>query len=50
MAEALVILAMILPRYRLELVAGRRVMPKPGITLRVQGGLPMVLHPAGKEQ
>ncbi len=49
MTEAMVILAMALPRFRLELVPGYRVQPRPGITLRVQGGLPMILYPVNRK-
>ena len=42
-AEALVILAMVLQRYRLELVPGHPVSAKPGITLRTMHGLLMSL-------
>lgn len=41
MTEALVILAMVLSRYRLELQAGFEIRPKPGITLRTETRLPM---------
>jgi cytochrome P450 len=43
--EAQLILARISQRYRLDLVPGFAVRPKPGITLRPAGGLPMTLHP-----
>jgi cytochrome P450 len=42
LTEATLALAMILRRYRLELVAGHRVEPQPLITLHPRGGLPMV--------
>jgi len=48
MMEALVILAMVTQRYRLDLVPGHPVEPKPGITLRTRNGLLMTLHPCGK--
>ena len=38
------ILAMVLERYRLELVPGHPVKPQPGITLRAAHGLLMTLH------
>jgi hypothetical protein len=31
--------------FRLDLVAGHRVEPNPGITLRLKHGLRMTLHP-----
>jgi cytochrome P450 len=46
MMEAQVILAVVSQRFRLDLVPGARVEPKPGITLRTSHGLPMTLHPA----
>jgi len=48
MMEALVILAMVTQRYRLDRVPGHPVEPKPGITLRTRNGLLMTLHPCGK--
>jgi cytochrome P450 len=42
MAEAALAVAIIIRRYRLELVPGRRVVPQPLITLRPRGGLPMI--------
>jgi cytochrome P450 len=45
MTEALIILAMVLSRYRLALVPGHPVEPKPGITLRAAHGLLVTLHP-----
>jgi cytochrome P450 len=39
MAEALVIVAMAAREFRLELAAGQKVVPQPGITLRVRDGL-----------
>jgi cytochrome P450 len=44
MAEAQVIVAMVARAVRLELVAGSRVEPLPGITLRARHGLGMVPH------
>jgi cytochrome P450 len=43
--EAQIILVMIVQAFRLELVPGHRVEPKPGITLRSRYGLQMTLHP-----
>jgi cytochrome P450 len=50
MVEALVILSMVLARYQLALLPGHPVEPKPGITLRIAQGLPMILRawPAGQ--
>jgi cytochrome P450 len=48
MMEAVVILAMITQRYRLDLVPGQRVELNPGITLRTKHGLLMTLHPCGE--
>jgi cytochrome P450 len=45
MLEAQLILARISQRYRLDLLPGFAVRPKPGITLRPAAGLPMTLHP-----
>jgi cytochrome P450 len=47
MMEAQLIVAMVSQRFRLELVPGAAVEPKPGITLRPRHGLPMLLHPVG---
>jgi cytochrome P450 len=49
MLEALTILAVVVPRYRLDLVPGHPVEPKPGITLRPRHGLLMTLHPHAEE-
>jgi cytochrome P450 len=43
--EAQIVLAMIVQAFRLDLVAGHPVEPKPGITLRLNKGLRMTLHP-----
>jgi cytochrome P450 len=43
--EARVIVAMVLRAFRLDLVPGFPVVPKPGITLRARHGLLMTLHP-----
>jgi cytochrome P450 len=42
--EALTIMALVVQRYRLDLVPGHPVEPKPGITLRTRHGLLMTLH------
>jgi cytochrome P450 len=42
--EARLIVAMVLQVFWLDLVPGCRVVPKPGITLRTQTGLPMTLR------
>jgi hypothetical protein len=47
MMEAVVIMAMVTQRYRLDLVPGHPVEPRPGITLRTRNGLLMRLHPHG---
>jgi cytochrome P450 len=44
MMEATVILAMVAQRYRLDLVPGHPVEPKPGITLRARHGMLMTVH------
>jgi cytochrome P450 len=44
MTEAMLILATIVQRYRLELVPGHQVSIDPQITLRPKGGLPMLVH------
>jgi cytochrome P450 len=49
MQEALLILALVARRYRLDLVPGHPVQPKPGITLRTRRGLLMTLRPAKGE-
>jgi cytochrome P450 len=43
--EAQIVLAMIVQAFRLDLVPGHPVEPKPGITLRLKHGLRMILHP-----
>jgi len=45
LTEAQLILATILPRYRLRLKRGYKVEPEPIVTLRVKGGLPMTIVP-----
>jgi len=45
MMEGVLICAMVLQRFRLELVPGFRVEPKPCITLRTRQGVVMTLHP-----
>ncbi len=47
--EAKIILAMVMQRYRLELVPGHRIEPEPSITLRPRHGVPVTLHPATPE-
>jgi cytochrome P450 len=47
MMEAQLIVAMVLQKYRLELVPGFRAELKPEITLRTRHGLQMTLHPRG---
>jgi cytochrome P450 len=42
--EAALILGGILPKYRLDLVAGHAVEPEPLMTLRPKNGMPMRLH------
>ncbi len=43
--EAKIILAMVVQRYRLELVPGHRSEPEPSVTLRPRRGVPVTLHP-----
>ena len=45
MVEASIILSMVLRRWRLRLVPGHPVMPKPGITLRARYGVRVTLEP-----
>jgi cytochrome P450 len=47
MMEATFVAAMVARRFRLELVPGRAVKPEAMLSLRVQGGLPMLVRPAG---
>jgi enediyne biosynthesis protein E7 len=44
--EALLILAMVVQRFRLRLVSGHAVVPEPLLTLRFRHGIPMTLEPA----
>ncbi len=44
--EAKIILAMVVQRYRLELIPGHRSEPEPSVTLRPRRGVPVTLHPA----
>jgi cytochrome P450 len=44
--EAQLVVAMMMQRYRLRLVAGTRVEPESRLTLRPRGGLPMTLAAA----
>jgi cytochrome P450 len=46
MMEATLVAAMVARRFRLELIPGRAVAPEANLSLRVQGGLPMVVRPA----
>lgn len=43
--EMQIVLSMILARFRVELVPGHQVIPKPGITLGFEKGLLMTVHP-----
>lgn len=45
--EMQIVLSMILARYRVDLVPGHPVNPKPGITLGFEKGLHMTVHPIG---
>ncbi|HLX48015.1 MAG TPA: cytochrome P450 [Streptosporangiaceae bacterium] len=47
MMEATFVAAMVARRFRLELVPGRAVKAEAMLSLRVQGGLPMLVRPAG---
>jgi cytochrome P450 len=42
--EALLVIATLVQRYRLELMPGREVLAEPNLTLRPKGGLPMTLR------
>jgi cytochrome P450 len=44
MMEAILILASVASRYRLTLVPGHKLKILPSVTLRPQGGIPMILH------
>ncbi len=50
MLEARVIVSRVLQRFKLDLVPGFPVEPKPGITLRPRHGLLMSVHPPGFER
>jgi cytochrome P450 len=45
MLEMTIIVAMILQRFRLDLVPGHRVEPIPMVTLRPRYGMPMIIRP-----
>ncbi|MFJ6216193.1 cytochrome P450 [Streptomyces sp. NPDC092296] len=45
MLEATVVLAVLLRRLRLSVLPGHRVRAEPMLTLRVKGGLPMIVEP-----
>jgi cytochrome P450 len=45
--EALIVLATVLPRYRLRLGPGHEVTTEPRVSLRPRGGLPMTVEPLG---
>lgn len=47
MLEATLVLATVSRELRLSTVPGYRVVPEPMLSLRVRGGLPMTVHPAG---
>ena len=42
--EALLIIATLLERWRLELVPGQRILPRPSVTLRPNTGIRMIVH------
>jgi cytochrome P450 len=44
MMEAVLVLANVASRYRLELAPGYTLKLNPSVTLRPQGGMPMILH------
>jgi cytochrome P450 len=46
MMEATLIVAMLVQSFRLRLVPGARVEPRPMLSLRPRDGLPMTIHPA----
>jgi cytochrome P450 len=50
MMEATFVAAMVARRFRLELVPGRVVKPEAMLSLRVQGGLPMLVRPVATGQ
>lgn len=43
--EATIIVAMVVQRYRLQLVSGAQVSPEPTVTLRPRGGVKVTLKP-----
>lgn len=45
--EAQLVVAMVLQRFRLDLLPGHTVAPEPHLTLRPRGGLPMIVRRAG---
>jgi cytochrome P450 len=44
MNEAVLVLATVASRYQLELTPGYTLKLNPSVTLRPQGGMPMILH------
>jgi cytochrome P450 len=44
MMEAVLVVAMLAQRFRLELAPGARIEPLPMLSLRPRGGLPMLVH------
>jgi hypothetical protein len=44
MMEAVLVLATMASRFRLELAPGYKLKLSPSVTLRPQGGMPMILH------
>lgn len=50
MMEATFVLASVTRELRLTTVPGYKVVPEPMLSLRVRGGLPMTVHPAGAPQ
>ncbi|MBI1903620.1 MAG: cytochrome P450 [Planctomycetia bacterium] len=43
--KAQIIVPMVTREFGVELLPGRQVVPEPGLTLRVRGGLSVALHP-----
>ena len=46
MMEAVFVAAMVAREFRLELEPGREVVGEPMLSLRIRGGLPMIIHRA----